>query len=155
MQLCRKYIGGPKRLRRWSRGHQFVVKGGGHCDVWALLYHFIIHLCACAVVWGMLYKGMIIDRRCRPSRYIPWRVLHGFPLAILWWQRWDHRCQLLSGWTQGASTCQQRMDGASRRRIKDTTFCNSFVASCSVAILCGWGSLTSLTGIVYRDRVWS
>ena len=26
------------RLRKWSRGHQFVVRGGGHIDTWQPLY---------------------------------------------------------------------------------------------------------------------
>ena len=36
--LCRKDTGGRK-LRKWSRGHQFVVRGGGgHIDTWQPLY---------------------------------------------------------------------------------------------------------------------
>ena len=35
---CRKDIGEPKRLRRWSRGHQFIVRAGGHIDTWKPLY---------------------------------------------------------------------------------------------------------------------
>ena len=35
--LCRKDTGGRK-LRKWSRGHQFVVHGGGHIDTWQPLY---------------------------------------------------------------------------------------------------------------------
>ena len=31
-QLCQKDTGQGKRLREWSRGHQFVVRGGGHID---------------------------------------------------------------------------------------------------------------------------
>ena len=37
-QLCRKDTGQGKRLRKWSRGHQFVVRGGGHIDAWQPLY---------------------------------------------------------------------------------------------------------------------
>lgn len=37
-QLCRKDTGLGKRLRKWSRGHQFVVRGGGHIDTWQPLY---------------------------------------------------------------------------------------------------------------------
>ncbi len=33
--LCRKDTG---NLRKWSRGHQFVVRGGGHIDTWQPLY---------------------------------------------------------------------------------------------------------------------
>ena len=35
---CKKNVGEPKRLRRWSRGHQFVVRAGGHIDSWQPLY---------------------------------------------------------------------------------------------------------------------
>lgn len=37
-KLCRKDIGKSKRMRRWSRGHQFIVRGGGHIDSWSPLY---------------------------------------------------------------------------------------------------------------------
>lgn len=37
-ELCRKDIGGHQKLRKWSRGHQFVVRGGGHIDTWQPLY---------------------------------------------------------------------------------------------------------------------
>ena len=36
--LCRKDIGKKQRLRKWSRGHQFVVRGGGHIDSWQPLF---------------------------------------------------------------------------------------------------------------------
>ena len=36
-ELCRKDTG-SKKLRKWSRGHQFVVRGGGHIDAWQPLY---------------------------------------------------------------------------------------------------------------------
>ena len=35
-ELCRKDTG-SKKLRKWSRGHQFVVCGGGHIVVIASL----------------------------------------------------------------------------------------------------------------------
>ena len=35
---CRKETGGKKRLRKWSRGHQFIVRAGGHIDAWQPLY---------------------------------------------------------------------------------------------------------------------
>lgn len=35
---CKKNLGEPKRLRRWSRGHQFIVRAGGHIDSWQPLY---------------------------------------------------------------------------------------------------------------------
>ena len=36
--VCHKNIGQGSRLRKWSRGHQFVVRGGGHIDTWQPLY---------------------------------------------------------------------------------------------------------------------
>ena len=36
--VCRKDMGQGKRLRKWSRGHQFVVRGSGHIDTWQPLY---------------------------------------------------------------------------------------------------------------------
>lgn len=36
-QLCRKDTG-SRKLRKWSRGHQFVMRGGGHIDAWQPLY---------------------------------------------------------------------------------------------------------------------
>ena len=35
---CTKNTGETKRLRRWSRGHQFVVRAGGHIEAWQPLY---------------------------------------------------------------------------------------------------------------------
>ena len=44
-QLCRKDTGLGKRLRKWSRGHQFVVRGGGHIDTWQPLIQVVpIHV---------------------------------------------------------------------------------------------------------------
>ena len=37
-RLCRKDTGLSARLRKWSRGHQFIVRGGGHIDTWQPLY---------------------------------------------------------------------------------------------------------------------
>ena len=37
-EVCRKNLGEPKQLRRWFRGHQFVVRAGGHIDSWQSLY---------------------------------------------------------------------------------------------------------------------
>lgn len=37
-EVCRKNTGQAKRLRKWSRGHQFIVRGGGHIDTWQPLY---------------------------------------------------------------------------------------------------------------------
>ena len=38
--VCRKDTGVGKRLRKWSRGHQFVIRGGGHIDTWQPLYRY-------------------------------------------------------------------------------------------------------------------
>ena len=35
---CHKETGSGSRLRKWSRGHQFIVRGGGHIDTWQPLY---------------------------------------------------------------------------------------------------------------------
>ena len=35
---CRKDTSQAKKLRKWSRGHQFVVRAGGHIDTWQPLY---------------------------------------------------------------------------------------------------------------------
>lgn len=40
--VYRKDVGQGKKLRKWSRGHQFVVCGGGHnIDTWQPLYRYI------------------------------------------------------------------------------------------------------------------
>ena len=31
---CNKDTGARKRIQKWSRGHFFVVRGGGHIDMW-------------------------------------------------------------------------------------------------------------------------
>lgn len=36
--LCRKNIGKKRKLRKWSRGHQFIIRGGGHIDAWQPLF---------------------------------------------------------------------------------------------------------------------
>ena len=40
--ICRKDTGKTKHLRKWSRGHQFIVRGGGHIDTWQPLYRYIL-----------------------------------------------------------------------------------------------------------------
>ncbi len=40
--LCKKETGSSHKLRKWSRGHQFVVRGGGHIDTWQPLYRYYI-----------------------------------------------------------------------------------------------------------------
>lgn len=37
-QLCRKDAGQGTRPRKWSRGPQFIVRGGGYIDTWQPLY---------------------------------------------------------------------------------------------------------------------
>ena len=39
--LCRKDTGKSKKLRRWSRGHQFIVRGGGHIETWQPLFKYV------------------------------------------------------------------------------------------------------------------
>lgn len=38
---CHKNLGEQKRLRHWSRGHQFIVRGGGHIDTFQPLYKLV------------------------------------------------------------------------------------------------------------------
>ena len=40
--LCRKDTGKGSKLRKWSRGHQFVIRGGGHIDTWQPLYKYVL-----------------------------------------------------------------------------------------------------------------
>lgn len=42
--LCRKDTGKGKRLRKWSRGHQFIVRAGGHIDTWQPIYKCVNHV---------------------------------------------------------------------------------------------------------------
>ncbi|XP_046864599.1 uncharacterized protein LOC124459114 [Xenia sp. Carnegie-2017] len=35
---CNKETGGKQRLQKWSRGHLFIVRGGGIIDKWSPLY---------------------------------------------------------------------------------------------------------------------
>ena len=35
---CNKDTGTQKKLQKWTRGHLFVVRGGGHIDTWQPLY---------------------------------------------------------------------------------------------------------------------
>ena len=35
---CNKETGEKKCIQRWTRGHFFVVRGGGHIDTWQPLY---------------------------------------------------------------------------------------------------------------------
>ena len=38
MPACNKDTGGKKQLQRWTRGHLFIVRGGGHIESWQPLY---------------------------------------------------------------------------------------------------------------------
>ena len=38
---CRKDIGAPKKVRKWSRGYQFIVGGGGHIEAFTPLYQLV------------------------------------------------------------------------------------------------------------------
>ena len=38
---CHKESGSGSRLRKWSRVHQFIVKGGGHIDTWQPLFRYV------------------------------------------------------------------------------------------------------------------
>ena len=42
-KLCTKNIGAQQKLRKWSRGHQFVVRAGGHIDIWQPLYKLVFY----------------------------------------------------------------------------------------------------------------
>jgi len=49
---CKKNIGENGKLRKWSRGHQFIVRSGGHIDDWQPLYKCVSHklceaICMC------------------------------------------------------------------------------------------------------------
>ena len=35
---CRKDLGDRGKLRHWSRGHVFIVRGCGHIDTWKPIY---------------------------------------------------------------------------------------------------------------------
>ena len=42
--VCQKDIERSLRLRKWSRGHQFIVRGGGHIDTWVPLLLLLLLL---------------------------------------------------------------------------------------------------------------
>ena len=48
-EVCRKDAGQGKKLRKWSRGHQFIVHGGGHIDSWQPLYRYVQNKVVCAL----------------------------------------------------------------------------------------------------------
>ena len=48
-EVCRKDTGQGKKLRKWSRGHQFIVRGGGHIDSWQPLYRYVQNKILCTV----------------------------------------------------------------------------------------------------------
>ena len=41
--LCQNDIGKAQCLQKWSRGHQFIVRGGGHNDAWQPLYRLEVN----------------------------------------------------------------------------------------------------------------
>ena len=41
---CNKDTGSKKPLRKWTMGHLFIVRGGGHIDMWQPLYKYEIYL---------------------------------------------------------------------------------------------------------------
>ena len=80
-RLCRKDTGESKKLRKWSRGHQFIVRGGGHIDSWQPLYRLVyIHYEHCmhepwlnarwssvfVVLMACQWRSLLsyLDRRC-------------------------------------------------------------------------------------------
>lgn len=38
---CNKETGGKQRLQKWSRGHLFIVRGGGIIDKWSPLFNLV------------------------------------------------------------------------------------------------------------------
>ena len=38
---CKKDTGKPKKLRRWSRGHLFIVRPCGHIDLHKPIYQYV------------------------------------------------------------------------------------------------------------------
>ena len=38
MTSCNKDTGTRKKVQKWTRGHLFVVRGGGHIETWQPLY---------------------------------------------------------------------------------------------------------------------
>ena len=38
---CKKDTGEKSKLRKWSRGHQFIVRAGGHIDDWQPLFKYV------------------------------------------------------------------------------------------------------------------
>ena len=55
--VCRKNTGKSKSLRKWSRGHQFIVRGGGHIDTWQPLYRYTEYTLELqALLYGTMYN---------------------------------------------------------------------------------------------------
>ena len=36
--ICRKDTGKQSKLRKWSKGYQFIIGGGGHIEAFAPIY---------------------------------------------------------------------------------------------------------------------
>lgn len=41
---CNKETGGKQRLQKWSRGHLFIVRGGGTIDKWSPLFKWVKYI---------------------------------------------------------------------------------------------------------------
>lgn len=37
-EVCRKDTGESQKVRKWSRGYQFIIGGGGHIEAFTPLY---------------------------------------------------------------------------------------------------------------------
>lgn len=37
-EVCRKETGEQRKVRKWSRGYQFIIGGGGHIESFTPLY---------------------------------------------------------------------------------------------------------------------
>ena len=43
-EICRKDTGELKKIRKWPRGYQFIVGGGGHIEAFTPLYEYVTKL---------------------------------------------------------------------------------------------------------------
>lgn len=53
--LCNKDTGQKKQLRKWTRGHLFVIRGGGHIDMWQPLYQYVVSIIITFFILQYLY----------------------------------------------------------------------------------------------------
>ena len=84
--ICRKNTGQEKRLRKWSRGHQFVVRGGGHIDTWQQVINDML------VLWYYVTWLNIITVTCCMKLFYLWilqvrvtitSVFNPYPMATV------------------------------------------------------------------------